>query len=74
MKRNKYTGCDEDCFNCPYSDCRKPAGKMDLKSPLERVDKINNQKTAGTVYANIFTLELGKTGRNTPNISRKFYL
>lgn len=21
----KFTGCDEDCFNCPYPDCRKPA-------------------------------------------------
>lgn len=21
----KFTGCDEDCFNCEYPDCMKPA-------------------------------------------------
>lgn len=22
--RTKFIGCDEDCFNCPYSDCFRP--------------------------------------------------
>ena len=28
VKREKYNGCKEDCFNCPYSDCLKPVSKM----------------------------------------------
>lgn len=26
--RTKFKGCNEDCFNCPYPDCLKPAAKM----------------------------------------------
>lgn len=22
--KEQYKGCDEDCYNCPYSDCLKP--------------------------------------------------
>ena len=30
---NSWSGCCEDCFNCRYDDCKKPAYLM--KSPNE---------------------------------------
>lgn len=65
-------GCNEDCLNCHYPDCYKPISEIDYKSPLPRVDKIHNSNS--TIYSPMFTLELGSMGRNTPNISKKFWL
>lgn len=68
--RKKYTGCDEDCFHCPYSDCRKPASE--LKSDISVLLRTGGGGVESAPH--MFTVELGGIGRNTPNISRKFYL
>lgn len=34
-----FHGCDDDCFNCIYSDCRKPANKMRSTKTMERTPK-----------------------------------
>lgn len=31
-----WQGCEEDCFNCTYTDCKKPANEMKSLSPYER--------------------------------------
>lgn len=28
QEEEKFAGCDEDCFNCHYSDCLKPSQEM----------------------------------------------
>ena len=33
-KSPRFMGCDEDCFNCPYPDCRKPGYKMKADKAL----------------------------------------
>ncbi len=33
-KSARFMGCNEDCFNCPYPDCRKPAHKMKTDKAL----------------------------------------
>lgn len=68
-------GCNEDCFHCKYPDCFKPIKYIELKSPFDsRVDKINNNTGSEQIYSKMFTLELGNMGRNTPNLSKKFWL
>lgn len=65
-------GCNEDCLNCKYEDCYKPAREMKTdeltKSALSVARKVNNSNCA------MYTLELGGVGRNMPNISKKYYL
>ena len=34
-KFERYHGCDEDCFNCKYSDCRKGVGKIKTDKAAE---------------------------------------
>ena len=56
-------GCDEDCFNCPYPDCYKPALQMkkEKTEPPARVKK----KPAAYVYGNARRRRQGYTERIT---------
>lgn len=67
----KFKGCSEDCLNCPYPDCYKPAKEIkhefNMKTLLFGGSEAESQQR-------MFTLELGGHGGATPNISRKFYL
>lgn len=69
----KFFGCSEDCLNCRYPDCLKPVCKMDLKSPLERVDRINKRKTDGSSLVGSFSLELGSAYGNAVKITGKYW-
>ena len=44
----KFNGCDEDCENCPYPDCLKPAYQIrkygDFISKREREQETSQQK------------------------------
>ncbi len=40
--RKKFTGCDEDCFNCKYRDCLK------LASQIRRDDNISAARQSTT--------------------------
>jgi hypothetical protein len=67
-KKPKYAGCNEDCFNCPYPDCLKPAQKMNRENNYRPIRRIS-----GESQARMFTVELGKMGGATPNISRSWW-
>lgn len=59
-------GCDEDCFNCPYPDCYKPA----LQMKKEKTEPpIRERKSRPHMY----TVMLGGVGRDKPNIARQFW-
>lgn len=68
MKKRKgvYRGCNEDCFNCPYPDCYKPAQNM--KSD----ESFFVSKTEGKSQSKMYTVLLGGYGGARPNISKKF--
>ena len=70
MKKRKgiYRGCNEDCFNCPYPDCYKPAGKMKHDSSFF----ISKAETTSESQAKMFTVMLGGYGGARPNLSKKF--
>lgn len=70
MNHKKFLGCDEDCFNCKYSDCLKDASKMKSEKIKRRSVMCDEVRTQSRMY----TLELGGVGRNMPNISKKYYL
>jgi hypothetical protein len=68
----KFKGCEEDCLNCPYPDCYKPAQDMKPLSDITniaRCDRVGNGESQGKMY----TLELGGYGKTKPNASRKYY-
>lgn len=67
-KKPKYAGCNEDCFNCPYPDCLKPAQKMDKKNNVRVIPR----ETHCESQARMFTVELGKYNSIVPNVSRKY--
>lgn len=68
-KALSFHGCDEDCFNCPYSDCKKPAGQLKTdRTVIEARPK--ETKSAPRMY----TLEFGGYGGVNLNVSRKFYV
>lgn len=69
IKPLKFHGCNEDCFNCPYPDCKKPAGKFKTDRTVIEA-KPKSTESAPRMY----TLELGGFGGINPNISRKFYV
>lgn len=69
---HKNGGCDEDCINCPYPDCYKPAHDIKPLSDITKIarcDRVGNGESQGKMY----TLELGGYGKIKPNASRKFY-
>ena len=66
-KKPKYAGCNEDCFNCPYPDCLKPAQKMNRENNYRPIQRIS-----GESQARMFTVELGKYNSIVPNVSRKY--
>lgn len=68
MKKQKYTGCDEDCFHCKYKDCRKPAGQ--IKTDLSAKE---NKKESCESAPHMYTVMLGGVGRDKPNIARQFW-
>ena len=41
--RKKFTGCDEDCFNCPYRDCLKPASQIKNDVSISEAKRISNR-------------------------------
>lgn len=43
-------GCDEDCFNCPYPDCYKPA--LQMKKEKNRTSGKSKKKPAAYVHGN----------------------
>lgn len=51
----KWKGCGEDCANCPYPDCYKPAHLMKPKRELG-LDEVENQ---GKDQQKMYTLEFG---------------
>ena len=66
----RFKGCNEDCFNCVYPDCYKPIHEL---KPTK--DFCPNQvDNMGKTQQRMYTLELGRVGKNMPNLSRKFYL
>ena len=69
----EYKGCNEDCLNCPYPDCVKPAREMKPVRDITNIPRADNE-SGGKSQARMFTLELGGYGGASPNISRKFYL
>lgn len=65
-------GCDEDCMNCPYPDCYKPAIECKADKFVSALLRERTSKKKSALH--MFTVELGGTGTNRPNLSRKFYL
>ena len=72
-RRLKYTGCNEDCLNCPYPDCLKPANEIKATRNITKIPRCDGI-SSGESQGRMFTLELGGYGGATPNISRKFYV
>ena len=66
----KYQGCDEDCLNCRYPDCYKPA--QHLKSISDVAPQ--HVESKGKSQARMYTVELGHINTNSPNIRKKRYL
>lgn len=69
QKRVKFNGCNEDCLNCPYPDCLKPARLM--RSARELEISIGDASTESS--SRMYTLELGGYGGAKPNVSRNYY-
>lgn len=67
-KKKKYAGCNEDCFNCPYEDCTKPAGK--IKTDEATKAAFNLKQTEYTPKR--YVVELNSLGRAIPEIMRGF--
>lgn len=67
-KNYKKDGCNEDCFNCPYPDCYKPASKMKHNDDFF----VSKAKLNGESQARMYTLELGGNGGPVPNQKKKF--
>lgn len=69
-KGYKYQGCNEDCFNCSYPDCYKPAQGM---KPIHHKDGIGRAKEKKlTSQQKMYSLCLGGKGTNSPNSSKSF--
>lgn len=66
----RFIGCDEDCFNCLYPDCRKPAASFKADKDAKKSRAVVTSESSSRMY----TLELGGYGGPRPNISRKFYV
>jgi hypothetical protein len=64
----KFNGCDDNCFECPYSDCLKPSYKMNVDKDLQKAMLVRK----GESRPHMYTVELGG-GHDTPLISKKFY-
>lgn len=62
----KNGGCNEDCLNCPYPDCYKPAREI-------KTEKFELPISERKSRPHMFTVMLGGVGRNTPNIARQFW-
>jgi hypothetical protein len=68
-KELEFRGCNDDCFNCTYPDCRKPSYKMGVDKHLQSALQVERIVSAPKMY----TLELGGRGCDTPNLSRKYF-
>ena len=55
LKKVKFTGCDEDCANCPYPDCYKPA--YQIKSDGEII--CSKEKDHLTSQQKMYTVSVG---------------
>lgn len=64
----KFNGCNENCMNCNYPDCLKPANQLKTDKDIKSALKASN----GRSQAPMFTLEIGGFGGSMPNVSRKF--
>ena len=71
MGRNSFKGCNEDCFNCIYPDCKKLANKM--KSTSEITGNLRANTKTGESQSRMFTLMLGKVSYTLPNAAKKYY-
>ncbi len=49
--RKKFTGCDEDCFNCQYRDCLKPTYKMNRDDSISRAVNYVPKSSGGHIYS-----------------------
>jgi hypothetical protein len=48
--RPKFKGCNEDCFNCKYSDCKKPVHQLKQDNSIFNAIRIKgNQEKRYTV-------------------------
>ena len=59
-------GCNEDCLNCPYPDCYKPAREI-------KTEKFELPISERKSRPHMFTVMLGGVGRDKPNIARQFW-
>ena len=66
--RTRFKGCDEDCFNCPYPDCKKPVREM----KTDKRYSVSKAEPTGESQARMYTVMLGGYGGPRPNISKKF--
>lgn len=51
--RPKFQGCNEDCFHCPYPDCKKPARLMEKDNSVVKAIRVNGS------YEKMYTVTLG---------------
>ena len=65
----EFKGCNEDCFNCSYPDCMKPAS--DMKPTRDVTDIHRVDYGSGESQAKMYTL--GGLGGAKQNLSKKFY-
>jgi hypothetical protein len=49
-KGYKYQGCNEDCFNCPYPDCYKPAQGMKPIYHKDGIGRAREKKVTTTKF------------------------
>lgn len=70
MNHKKFTGCDEDCFHCPFPDCYKPARSF----KKDKASREALRSDCGDSQSHMYTLGLGGVGKTMPNISKKYYL
>ena len=68
MRKKKWNGCDEDCGNCSYPDCYKPAKEIRATKETATV----REKEHPTSQQRMYTLCLGGYGGTGPNASKKF--
>lgn len=67
-RKTTYKGCNEDCLNCKYPDCLKPANEMQ-SDHLIKVARPSETESAPHMY----TVELGKINTIIPNVNRSYY-
>ena len=42
--RPKFKGCNEDCFNCPYTDCKKPVNQLKQDNSIVQAIRIGGSQ------------------------------